>query len=159
MFYSTENLYDFSNKLFLKEIEKNEGVYHSQLENGNYYFEVYNKNSDKLLEGVYRIPDDLSDDNNIVLAKGIKKGFVRYKNWDGYNIDNAEIIFTNEITKEQFIFNSDVDGDVCVELNPGRYHFKVNHPDYQSYDSENGFSVFHSMYDDVGNYFLDKVED
>ena len=159
LFYSTERLYDFSDKTFLKEIEYNKGVYHSQLEEGNYYFEVYDKKLNKLLEGVYKIPDDLSDDNKIVLAKGTKKGFVRYKNWDGYNIGYAEIIFTNEITKEQFVFNSNNKGNVCVELNPGRYHFRVNHPDYESYDSKNGFSVFHSMYNDGGNYFLEKKED
>jgi len=153
--YSTQDLFDYTDRILVETLNGLlNGELQAEIEDGSYYFEVFNEAGSQLLKGIYRMPEDLADDGNIKLIKGVKQGVVKHENINGNNIADAEIIYTEEITGEEFVTFSDGQGKFCVELNPGRYHVRVNHPDYESFDTEEGFSVFWSGSEGFSNFFL-----
>jgi hypothetical protein len=155
-FYTTQNLFDFTNKTLLATLE--DEVKFLDLANGSYYFEALDLDKNMVVEGIFRMPEDLYLGTTIILSKGRKRGIIKHENPNGAPIITADVIHTNEITSEEFRAVSNENGRVCVELNPGRYNIKVTHPDYLTYDSTPGFNVFWTAYDGTNNFFLDKDE-
>jgi hypothetical protein len=155
-FYTTENLFDFTNKTLLATLE--DDVKFLDIANGSYYFEVIDPEQKIIVEGIFRMPEDLYLGTTIILSKGRKRGVIKHEDPNGVPVTTADLIHTNEITGEEFRTRSNENGRVCVELNPGRYNIKVTHPEYLTYDSTPGFNVFWTTYDGTNNFFLERDE-
>jgi len=150
--YST-NFYYTSSKKLIKDLQPNEnGFYHAQLENGFYFFEVFDTNQKIISYGIYRIPEDLSN-NTMMLSKGVLTGIV-ISDKSHNKIPNTKITFTNENTNEQTIVYSDNSGNVCAKLNPGRHHVRAEHDNYGIMDTEHGFYIVQPNTKSTANYRL-----
>lgn len=158
-FYTLTSEFDFKRPDPYKFLTPNEeGKYFFDFFEGFYFYEIIAPNGTITFSGLFSYPDDLTA-GKLCLARGRKTGIVReYLGKDEYGpfIADAEIIYRNEITGDEFIHYSDENGQICIELDAGRYTIEVNHPDYFSYIPPGELEVFSNYSNSFGDFFLER---
>ena len=162
--YSIDDFFDYSNKVFYRTVKPNDQNLHytPPLDDGKYYYEVEDLNDGSMLmSGVFNFSGRIKYYNNQILLRKVKKRGAVYEVDEegmgtGERVISAQLKFTHEITGEEYFFNSYRDGEICIELDYGRYYVHVTHEEYEDYQPEEVYLFTYGGVNGI-NFFLKKL--